>query len=668
MNAKILFIFVIVIFLVGLGGVSAVQLPENWFNTTTNSICGASYNITDETNSTDSNITFTANANARIVNSIINMTVGRFYADSSAGNIYIQNSTLRGMNGAVAVNYIYIRRNMNFTLYDSVVSNFGSMNFEGTTATSGYYANIRNSVFRDMRDYILFNSWYFVNITNNTFFNSTSTDTFVKTKTRENGYIFTNNFMNNSKGQGFMAYVGANGGIISNNRIFNIEKHGIVNFDSNYTQILNNSLENIGLDANGYGIDVYASGNHIIAEDNNINNASNGLVFSFTDATSSGNVTSKRNFITNIVNNGYCLSFSQIEVGGFSSEDDYLNNCSERGLDIKYTQTYGRVTNLTIINAKVDFVVNGENNVLIENSSIIRNTYNPAISFSNSSNITFKNISISQFGDYRIVVSSVKVSDINFSDFGSYDFYILNSSTDLRINLSTNHYLFDSINGYSNVTVYNLNNALVFSSNNSVQCINITSCDNTFNITTSINNKSYVLDNYNLTQDFPRQFSPIWFSSTSNTEKHIASNLTSTVTVPVIFAVSRCDNLQSVYYVSDDGSQTQTFTDEAVNNCNNNQVILNLQIDPATASNVIYLTYDFDREELIDVCTEVMDGFATFGAMASVLAIVIAILIGYILVFQKGANPYITIVGIMFAFIVSIIVNVLGAIMVAYIC
>lgn len=79
------------------------------------------------------------------------------------------------------------------------------------------------------------------------------------------------------------------------------------------------------------------------------------------------------------------------------------------------------------------------------------------------------------------------------------------------------------------INLYNLTNALVFNINGTPYCTDINACDGNVNITgLALNNESYVLDSFNLTEGVSRQFSPIWISYSSGNIRNISSNITTT--------------------------------------------------------------------------------------------------------------------------------------------
>jgi len=181
----------------------------------------------------------------------------------------------------------------------------------------------------------------------------------------------------------------------------------------------------------------------------------------------------------------------------------------------------------------------------------------------------------------------------------------------------------------------NLSNALIFNTNGTVYgSTNIADNDGNINITLPPGNASYVLDNFNLTEGVTRENSPLWFSSSSDTSKHIASNLTDTVNITVVINVSDCD-INRIVYTSHTGIYSAVYTsdgsrgaDYSWTSCSDG--ILQLEIygvEQASGSNVISMEYD---DNLDPYCDNFQEGLGRFGAYFAliILAIVVTFFIG----------------------------------------
>jgi len=128
--------------------------------------------------------------------------------------------------------------------------------------------------------------------------------------------------------------------------------------------------------------------------------------------------------------------------------------------------------------------------------------------------------------DYHIFVNH-SLTDFTFDELivTNYSIEIYNLSSDTRFDALT-----DSV-----VNFYGLNNALFYNTNLSVplELSDINSNDNNINLTVGGLQAFYVLDNYSVIEGIEREFSPLWFSSSSSVSKSIASNLTDTINASV---------------------------------------------------------------------------------------------------------------------------------------
>ena len=83
----------------------------------------------------------------------------------------------------------------------------------------------------------------------------------------------------------------------------------------------------------------------------------------------------------------------------------------------------------------------------------------------------------------------------------------------------------------------------------------------------------------------------VWFSLLTNSEIHIASNLSNTISSTVLVNIPRCSDVGIITYTPDSKSGIQTFNKNQFS-CNGNTVTLLLnQIEPSTSSNVLTWTY-----------------------------------------------------------------------------
>lgn len=145
-----------------------------------------------------------------------------------------------------------------------------------------------------------------------------------------------------------------------------------------------------------------------------------------------------------------------------------------------------------------------------------------------------------------------------------------------------------------NIPIYDATNALVRFSNGSVACSDISSCDGNVNITLAPQNYSYVLDNFNITENIIRDKSPIWIKNYSDDGRQliyrIASNLTQTIH-NVTFFLRTNVSCSTVEYTSNTSLYKNTVSRE----CGEDGYIKNITLsglEPATNSNILYIKYD----------------------------------------------------------------------------
>jgi hypothetical protein len=174
------------------------------------------------------------------------------------------------------------------------------------------------------------------------------------------------------------------------------------------------------------------------------------------------------------------------------------------------------------------------------------------------------------------------------------------------------------------------------------------------NITLQPNEACYVLDDFAVTET-PRANSPIWFSSSTNTEKHIASNLSQTINASVIVDTN-CASISSGIYRSDTGLYNHTYTRTELRAiCSGNHLTFtNIEIEPATASNIFYLTYNSYTDETIGVCSYLNDALITFTTFFSI--IVLVFMVGIILMMVMGIE--INLPGIELSGVVPLIITI----------
>lgn len=207
-----------------------------------------------------------------------------------------------------------------------------------------------------------------------------------------------------------------------------------------------------------------------------------------------------------------------------------------------------------------------------------------------------------------------------------------------------------------NISLFNQSNSLVYFSNFTVVCTS--NCNGQINYTIPSKNLTYVLNNFNLTEGISRENSPIWFSSTTATSKHIASNLSQSVIVSIITNIGDCITKNKITYTTDSNIKTIWIGNDAKTICEQFKMTgVALSIEPAQNSNI--LSWE--------------DG--TTGMQTSILKLVIgfiALLITIIAV--AGVIMYVKVIGsninieqIVMILITILICVILGGILIDYI-
>lgn len=129
------------------------------------------------------------------------------------------------------------------------------------------------------------------------------------------------------------------------------------------------------------------------------------------------------------------------------------------------------------------------------------------------------------------------------------------------------------------IRLYNLTDTLIYFQNGSVVCSNVSACMGNINYTLNQGNYTYILDNFNLTEGVARESSPLFFNSSTNTEKYIASNLSTEINTTIVASVSSCDF--SSFTIN---SVTPTYS------CSDSQLVINVtQINPG--NNLLSISY-----------------------------------------------------------------------------
>lgn len=137
----------------------------------------------------------------------------------------------------------------------------------------------------------------------------------------------------------------------------------------------------------------------------------------------------------------------------------------------------------------------------------------------------------------------------------------------------------------------------------------------------------YILGNFALIEGENRQNSPLWFSSSSATQKTIASNLTETINATVIINVQNCATVQEVRYRSNTGAFQRTYTPNQFS-CSNNQLTLNLVgIESSQNSNTLTILYSTLVPVETSLCPSLFSGFESLGGRIKTMIVIFGIVI-----------------------------------------
>lgn len=611
--------FVIVMF--GVVSVSAIQQPSGWWNVSTNMAIASNSNITNEVNYTDGNLTISTGGDITIYNSDLNFTIGRIFSGSNQDYLLnISSSTIRGLTPNSADNRIYLLRGPDVYFEDSYFKSLNEIRFEGLSSSLSDI-RIRNSYLQDFVGQLYFNKGFTGTILDsNNFSNMTySSEESIKFRGTYN-YNFTNNYLSDFGDAGIGLDLGSINTTINYNVFNNIKSIPIVISSSNNTIVIGNNATNYGWNTgnNGYCIDGVDETNGLLIENNICINGSTGITISLTDLSNSGGgVILRNNKIINMTRIGYGIAISNLESGGFISENDYIDNALLRGISLR-TSNNVTVTNLTMKNNKaLDLLVDQIINVTINNLTIENNAPN-TFDIVNSSNILISNSLIDSNEDYFGQFYTDVSYNVNFSNVLGWRFYFQNV-TDLEFNISSERMYYKSDGSTTNIIQQNsLTSALAYNTNGSVLCGGLATGN--CNITLPPGNASYVLDSYVLNESNERTASPLNFTSSTSFEKTLGSSLVDNVTVPVSFVVDHCD-ITSLTYTPESGSQVSpSYT------CANDMVLTNVNVTSLSTNNQFLLTYQFP-DTVNGFCQNVLDGYESFGPFIPVFFALLGIVV-----------------------------------------
>jgi hypothetical protein len=452
-----------------------------------------------------------------------------------------------------------------------------------------------------------------------------------------NGITTFTNISNNNFTSGFneAIFYNSSNGNINNNNIYN-SKYGIKLY-YNYSNVSNNYLYNVTY----WGIDTEPSSNY-----NNISH-----------------------------NNLYKTGWDGLQIRGNYNNfsHNYLEDTEHHPIDLlndnilnaqgKYNQIFNNIINRTLgldTNNYSDYIgiqrmsdnifrsnvfyggsgiggraiaiignfTNGDissNNFFINNSfdNITKQCVNEFFGTNNNTfiNNTFTN-ALSYFYDPDSGTSNSSFDGDSFNGI-EFSFNLIGNFSGI-VNITEDYYYFDSnLEEDTKIKISSLTNALIYNTNGTIYgSSTISQNDGNVNITLQPGNSSYVLDNFNLTEGITRTNSPLWFTSSTTTSKHIGSNLTDMISATVVVDVYDCELLSSIGYVSDTGTYTKTFNTAYIDsNCADNKIILTgVQLETASSSNI--LTLYTSLSENSGMCSALPNGLNKISSLISTILIV----------------------------------------------
>lgn len=295
------------------------------------------------------------------------------------------------------------------------------------------------------------------------------------------------------------------------------------------------------------------------------------------------NATSGENYTVNSSIGTFTLTVNQL-----SSEVNLSLNYTDGNVSIGSGDTID--LNCTLIEGDGTIYLYNDDTLINSGTSPIGNTtefsssgifnitciHEATINYTESHETWYVNVSGETSGTFNNFNWTVTSSNVVYSN-GS-DWIVFNNT--------------DSNN--QNITFNNLTDALIAFSNGSIACANISSCDDSVNITLIPGNYSYVLDGFtNLTEGTTRTNSPLVLSRYSDKEVHITNTLSEDITGGVDIIINEyCDDIisDSVHYRSDDGSVNKDINWQCYNDART-KIRINFTeleiINPSTTSNVI---------------------------------------------------------------------------------
>lgn len=567
------------------------------------------------------------------------------YTTSSSGNHILMSSN-----------------NVNLDCQGAIISS----NYTNATAGVGIHGNgknnitIQNCIFVNMTTGIWVNGNINSLFTNNTFYVTNQSPLYVRAGIND---TITNNTIIGATGNGFGAihlYTSTNSSFIYNNVINNSGVfYGIyIDGASSFNTIYKNFIFN----TSSYSI--YQSAGTSLGSTKNSNISNNILKYTWGNSTHGLIIGTNVLNISVIGNEVYYSNWNGIDFA--SSNSTYLNNYIEGDGHHGFDGYSGAGDNLAEggFNTFTGNVINNS----YYTGFYIRTNKQDSISMNsiiNSGNHIGDSAGIAIEGNYSTnfnhVVSSNTISGSMYciysgatnitwfnntlSNCSIADVYVSGFFNDLKIidnsNFSKNYYsspspIFKAINGRLNISItpsvdsesYNFTGGSggqisLIGFNSLIAYSNRTLYPNTKFILLT-NGSSLFLNNFNLTEGVSRQYSPLWFSSSTSTEKHIASNLTDTINATVVINVTSCD-IDAIKYTSNSGDYVMTYTDSDWT-CLDNQLILSNIIIESTINlknGNVFIIFKLSLHEPLDLERIIITNFAGSPEIFSFVALIL---------------------------------------------
>lgn len=325
----------------------------------------------------------------------------------------------------------------------------------------------------------------------------------------------------------------------------------------------------------------------------------------------------------------YSLNVTVNLTGSGATTFKDLNNHSR-------TFTASGATNLGIMDS---YQEGGQDNILYLTEDLQKPTYDVDTIYSSLSGSNLKNyfnLTLDEEGAGCFYQLEGKTNQ-TMTKQGYVNNFVATNTSDLMLRPVT----FDCNDTFNNrnttkkyaYTLTGITNALLHNgtSNCSGTSSTIENNDGWQNITLVANERCYVLNKYELNESAAVTNAPIWFSSSTDTAKHISSNLTMMVNVSVTVDTTQdCDKITAISYTSDTGNYTKSWNgNDAQALCHSGKIDLGkLEIEHAASSGLVSISYI----NIYPYCESLNQSLGTFGSYFAfiILGIVVIIVLAFV--------------------------------------